>query len=373
MVIDSTTSKHILGSIVSNKVINYKKWNLIEHKTRIIKLKKDYNLYKKNNKFVNEYKFYIFWELIKKKYSIKRLSLRKRNQKLKSNKINIEFSEFGKILGYNPSLLSMLIFDDKLNILLKTSKFFNEFEKICELEKIKTSVKLDIINSIESGEIHIITPLCPDYEHVHLGMGLYKYTFNKLNDGLGLIGKRLSIIIHKFHLLLKKYKIKYKHHLYYGDFESYSLDICNRLKISENQFIKQLEKSSKKMDERLNKVAEVKLLVKEISNKKDWIKRCKINVNKLKKKYDLDINYKRTINEIVSSRTELYSSWFPEKNEKDFLDLVIKQGAEYSTMGDLFKLRFNNLIVLGLDHPKMASFYSLNKNVPVIYGKPKYV
>jgi len=69
----------------------------------------------------------------------------------------------------------------------------------------------------------------------------------------------------------------------------------------------------------------------------------------------------------------LYSSWFPGKNENDFLDLVIKQGAEYSTMGDLFKARFNNLIVLGLNHPKMASFYSLNKSVPVIYGKPKYV
>ena len=45
MVIDSTTSKYILGSIVSNKVINYKKWNLVEYKTRIIKLKKDYELW----------------------------------------------------------------------------------------------------------------------------------------------------------------------------------------------------------------------------------------------------------------------------------------------------------------------------------------
>ena len=373
MDIDSTTSKYILGSIINNNIINYKKWNLLEQKQRIVRLKKDYKEFKKNNTTINKYKFYIFWELIKKKYNIKKLNLRKRNQKLKSKKVNIEFSEFGKILGHNPSLLSMLIFNDKLNMLLKTSKFFLELEKVCELEKIKTSIKLDIINNIESGEVHIITPLCPDYEHVHLGMGLYKYTFNKLNDGLGLIGKRLAIIIHKFHKLLKKHKIKFKHHLYYGDFESYSGDICNRLKISENDFVNQLEKSAVKMSNKLHNTAEVKLLVKDISNKKDWLKRCKHNETKLKKKYDSNINYKKKINEIVSSRTELYSSWFPGKNENDFLDLVIKQGAEYSTMGDLFKARFNNLIVLGLDHPKMASFYSLNKSVPVIYGKPKYV
>ena len=61
----------------------------------------------------------------------------------------------------------------------------------------------------------------------------------------------------------------------------------------------------------------------------------------------------------------------PEK-EKDYINLVMQQGSEYTSMGDIFK-NFNNPIVLGLDHPKMADFYSLNVDIPVIYGKPKYV
>ena len=73
--------------------------------------------------------------------------------------------------------------------------FFNEIEEICELEKINPKTKLNIIEAMSKKELQIITPLCPDYEHVSLGMGLYKYTFNKLNDGLGLIGKRLSKIL----------------------------------------------------------------------------------------------------------------------------------------------------------------------------------
>ena len=49
------------------------------------------------------------------KYNIKELTLKKRNQKQKSDKVNIEFSIFGKILGYNPSLLSMLLFEKELD------------------------------------------------------------------------------------------------------------------------------------------------------------------------------------------------------------------------------------------------------------------
>ena len=84
---------------------------------------------------------------------------------------------------------------------------------------------------------------------------------------------------------------------------------------------------------------------------------------------------KRLINEITSSRTALYSSWFPDMNESNYNKLVIKQGSEYTSMGDLFTKKFKNPVVLGLDHPKMAVFYDLNhgKHLPVVYCKPKYV
>ena len=46
--------------------------------------------------------------------------------------------------------------------------------------------------------------MCPDYEHVRISENLYKYTFEKLNDGYGLIGKKLLKIIEDVHILLKK-------------------------------------------------------------------------------------------------------------------------------------------------------------------------
>ena len=33
---------------------------------------------------------------------------------------------------------------------------------------------------------------------------------------------------------------------------------------------------------------------------------------------------------------ELYKSWYPYLDEKQYLNLLIKQGAEYTTMGEIF-------------------------------------
>ena len=59
----------------------------------------------------------------------------------------------------------------------------------------------------------------------------------------------------------------------------------------------------------------------------------------------------------------LYSSWFPNLNRQSYNKLVVKQGAEYTSMGDLFLKKFKNPLVLGLDHPKMKNFYKINSKI----------
>ena len=68
-----------------------------------------------------------------------------------------------------------------------------------------------------------------------------------------------------------------------------------------------------------------------------------------------DIVFKKMIY-ITASRSALYSSWYPNFMEDDYKDLVIKQGAEYITMGQIFIEKFKNVIIIGLDHPKMGFF-----------------
>ena len=60
-------------------------------------------------------------------------------------------------------------------------------------------------------------------------------------------------------------------------------------------------------------------------------------------------------------------------SESKYEKIVIKQGAEYVSMGELFIENFKQPIVLGLDHPKMGLFYYIFNDLTAIYGRPKYV
>ena len=84
-----------------------------------------------------------------------------------------------------------------------------------------------------------------------------------------------------------------------------------------------------------------------------------------------DLEFRIKVLEIAESRAHLYASWFPALDKSKYLEIVIEQGAEYTTMGDLFYKKYKNLCVLAFDHSKMKIFYTLNNSFPVLYGRKR--
>ena len=56
-----------------------------------------------------------------------------------------------------------------------------------------------------------------------------------------------------------------------------------------------------------------------------------------------------------------------------YTQILLEQGAEYTSMGDIFAKNLDNPVIIGLDHPKMKQFYNLNNPVCVIYGLKNYI
>ena len=372
--ISSELSKTILNQIIKNQKIDYKKHKISHLQKDIKKIQNNYlKLEKKVDKINPEYKYYIFWEIIKNNFKNVEFKLIKRNQKKKEDKMHILFSELNRSLGFTPSLLFLLINSHQIKKYLKVNVIYKKIKKVAELEELNNAEKIQLLDMLIKKNVSLITPLCPDYEHVKIGEGLYKYTFNKLGDGLGLIGKRLISILNNLHKILEENDIKFKHILLYGDFEAYSNKICERLNITEKEFRSKLSKSMKCMRDKSNKNCTVDLVVNYLSNRKSWEKRCIKNEKSISNMTKNNSKFNKFIEEIAKSRSMLYSSWFPEYNKRQHKNLVIKQGAEYASMGDLFSKNIKNPIVLGLDHPKMKNFYKINNEISVIYGKPRYI
>ena len=102
---------------------------------------------------------------------------------------------------------------------------------------------------------------------------------------------------------------------------------------------------------------------------KNGLKRKDINKQKIIGYFTSNDIFKKEVFEIARSRKMLYKSWFPKLNSNNYFELVIDQGAEYATMGDIISEKYENPIIIGADHPRMKIFYYFNCDIPVNLSK----
>jgi len=369
--INSNISKEVIQNISNNQEIDFDRLHIRSYKKEINQITNFYNIYKSSKK--ENYRNSIFWKMINEKYKKIKIyqTLRKQNQK--QDKIDINIENLNENLGFKPSLLSLLIFDKEINEILKFGDFFYKLKKICNLIEFNFFERVSLIKSLtKNNQINLISPICPDYDYIKIAPNLYKYTFNKLNTDVGLIGKSIVNFKNQLLALFKENNFRLNYYIYYGDFEAYSLSNCKRLNINEKIFLNRLKLSVEKLKNKFPEAKEVDLLVSKLSNKNNWLKSHKKNYLKLNRMFSYNNNFKDKVLEILESRINLYSNWFPGFKKKDYVNLILSQGAEYSTMGDLFNKKFNNFCILGMDHFKMAFFYGFNKKIPILYGRKIY-
>ena len=279
----------------------------------------------------------------------------------------------------------LLVLDNKKN--LKNFNFYFGFEKLllnCNFKKpsIKNYIRIfNMVKNLPKNEtMYIVTPVCPDYSYEKKDQ-MYNFTFEKLNEDIGLVSKRLSMDISEIHNFFTFLKIKFKHIISVGDFEAYSKNNQKRMRLTEAEYLSKINKSKNKINKTFkykNCIAD-KEFSKIFGNKNLWLKQVK-KFKKMLQKNNLgntDLTLKDFDN-ILSSRIPLYKKWYGELSKKQYLDILIEQASEYATMGSLVKSKFKNVMILGADHHRMADFYNLEndgtkQNLPVTYLKKNYI
>lgn len=291
-----------------------------------------------------------------------------------------------KINGVKLSLSTLLlILDNKKNF--KNFNFYFGFEKIllnCNFKK--PSIKnynliFNLIKNLPRNEtMYIVTPVCPDYSYEKKDQ-MYNFTFENLNEDIGLVSKRLLIDIHKIHKFFNFLKIRFKHIIAVGDFEAYSKSNQRRMKLTEAEYLSKINKSQKKISKSFkykNCIAN-KEFSKFFGNKNIWLKRVKKFKQMLQKNNLGNAGLSnKDLEHILLSRIPLYKKWYGELSNNKYRDILIDQASEYAAMGSLVKSKFKNVMILGADHHRMADFYNLENessksNLPVLYLKKNYI
>ena len=235
----------------------------------------------------------------------------------------------------------------KKKITLKTQndikKFFDK-TNILYPDAINFKLFIDFFEkALNEKKVDIISPICPDYSVEYIAPGLYRFTFEKLNSGIGVIGKKILKNLNIIHNFFKKYKIKVNHIITIGDFECLSEQIQKKINCSKKDFLKKLKISQNKFKNSTKKKIKTPMFTDLCGGLDGWIKINNKNIKKLKKKkFTHSILTHKTIMKIALSRKELYQRWFKNFDEKKIEETIYSQGAEYASMGEIIKKKFKN-------------------------------
>lgn len=226
-----------------------------------------------------------------------------------------------------------------------------------------------------SGEpLNIVSPICPDYEAHHLGANIFRYSFDNLGAGVGVVAKRLQTALPKIDEVFRKIGLDVRYLVAIGDFEAFSNETCERVRLSEAEFIERLRQSQHQFQETSEIEVEALLFTDLIGGKEPWL-RVRDAIWARMRAGDLGQTglTQSDLLTIANSRRGLYKRWYGSDNEADLLDILVGQGAEYCAMGEIIANGVGNGLVLGADHSRMAPFFNFCRPIPVLYLRNNYL
>lgn len=271
-------------------------------------------------------------------------------------------------------ILGDKIGNDLVDTLIKSKIIFSpkaQLRILCEAIK----------KGIEGEEVVLTGIICPDYSYVETGEENipFRYTFESVSDGVGLVAKQVARITPALVDFLNRYGVKTKVLLFIADFESNSTAILEKMEVDKETFVARCAKSLVAFKQKLNGTENVtlKLFEKEwCSDKLDGYaeeayqlmqKGNFLSVKKFSGKKPAE-----AIKMFSKGGEEFYKNWYGE--EVNVRNLVLRQASEYAAVGRIFseKLAGKVFIQVAGDRAQMNYFTAMYSSHPVMCAEKSY-
>jgi hypothetical protein len=233
-----------------------------------------------------------------------------------------------------------------------------------------------LLRAEQKGEAVLFTGICPDYANEPIGERRYRFTFDGLNDGIGVAAKRLVEHAHPIHHFFESKNIKVKHIAAIGDFEAFSSRILERVSETEASFIEKLKSSQKALKKCIGSELnlEYPLITEICGGKYNWHKKFYATLIRLNSGDfgNTGVNQKK-LNSIKDLRRPLLERWFSDVGDQKLEEMVIWQAAEYATLSSIVHANYEDPLIIGVDHSIMLPFYNYFNQIAIFYLTSNYM
>jgi len=229
-----------------------------------------------------------------------------------------------------------------------------------------------LAKGLAGEEITLISPVCPDYSFEKKG-DKFRYTFDKLGDGIGLVARRIVNTLPGITALFNRHGIKTQQVIAAGDFEGFDLATVERVGESRASFQEKLRLSQKRILAELGLPAR-SIFISELANGESGWRAITSQAHHVLADHRTPnlMPTKVDLQSVLEARLPLYRAWHGERPQSQYAKILLEQCAEYAAMGRLFHQHFSNPLVIGGDHNRMMPFYWLHQEIPVLYLRRVY-
>jgi hypothetical protein len=326
----------------------------------------------------------IFYQILKEKYADFDYRVDERGAPL-SNLYDF------KVDGRLPSLLTMLI-NDNVHRITEPERRYGPFAAYAHLLPRIEALFRDamfvypdlpffqrfveaVVHARHTGQaLNLVSAICPDYSYESTGAGI-RYTFTSVGVNPGLAGNKLLAIMPVLVRFLDELDVRYTVNLYGGDFESLAYDDHHSpLGVTRAEFIARVRQQIANIARALPVPTTQSFFFEKTDGECGWQSRHEAMYRALSEgdfgATGLD---EKALDAVFATRLPLYREWFKGTDEQALRPVFLKQAAEYALMGEVYSQQFDHFVVLGVDHYRMAPFYSFVRPAVVIYRHTDYI
>lgn len=229
-----------------------------------------------------------------------------------------------------------------------------------------------LLKGLAGEEITLVSPVCPDYGYETVKGG-YRYTFDDLRDGVGLVAGRVVGVLPHLQDLLARHGIRSRIVIAAGDFEGLDDATVGRVRETRESFRHKLGLSQERILSALGRPATSVFIAELAGGECAWNALVESAYQSLRGDDFAALMPTRVdLSTILDTRMPLYQAWHVGRTRQQLADVLLHQCAEYAAMGQLFHATYRNALVVGGDHNRMMPFYWLYQRIPVLYLKRVY-
>jgi hypothetical protein len=235
---------------------------------------------------------------------------------------------------------------------------------------------------LNGEKIWITGAFCPDYGYEETGDPNlpYRYTFDQLGEGVGLVARQFARVVPQLSDFLTARNIDHEFILGIGDFEADSQETLQRVGVTKTEFHRRCEVSLQAFQQLVGNNYPITLEMCAKNRGEERFRRLQKqatyqmlrgNWGMMPQVYQ---NADAIIDEIVRDNGTFYKRWYGDSiNDEQIRQRVLEQGGEYSSLAFMDIEDYGeNVILLSGDRPKMHTFDQLFCNVPVLAVKRAY-